>query len=71
LPLPHKGERGGNRVLEVTFTSDIDAQTTGASSSVSNKQHETANRELMDPGESDCLIKTKQRESLIIGLPSL
>jgi len=25
----------------------------------------------MDPGESDCLIKTKQRESLIIGEPSL
>jgi hypothetical protein len=25
----------------------------------------------MDPGESDCLIKTKQRESLTTGEPSL
>jgi len=31
----------------------------------------TINWEPMDLGESDCLIKTKQRETLIIGIASL
>ena len=55
----------------VAFVPEISVQNIGVRSFVSNGQQQTANRELMDPGESDCLIKTKQRESLITGLPSL
>jgi len=29
-----------------------------------NEQHKTINQEPMDPGESDCLIKTKQRAAI-------
>ena len=55
----------------VTFMAEISVQNVEVCFRASNSWQQTADRELMDPGESDCLIKTKQRDSLNTGLPSL
>lgn len=55
----------------VTFVAEISVQIGVVRRAFSNSWQQTANRELMDPGETDCLIKTKQRDSLTTGVPSL
>jgi len=55
----------------VAFVVEISVQIGVVRHAFSNSWQQTADRELMDPGETDCLIKTKQRESLTTGVPSL
>ena len=43
---------------------DISAQSLGVRPECLNVQQKTINQEPMDPGESDCLIKTKQRAAI-------
>jgi len=54
-----------------TFLLELNMQDVGVCFNYSNNACKTIDREPMDLEESDCLIKTKQRESLITGLTSL